>query len=164
MACRQAASWPEPDGLCLIMAAHGIVTDRLLAEIAEALEQSGLEPGRLELALPEQALADGGIEMLFLLSALRDLGVGIAVDRFGAGLASLNMLRRMPLTAIRLDRALIRGLPRDPGDAAIVRAVAETGRALEMTVVATGVEEEAQRSFLAAIGCGQAQGPLFPPP
>ena len=146
------------------MAAHGIVTSRLLAEIAEALEQSGLEPGRLELALPEQALADEDIEMLFFLSALRDLGVGIAVDGFGAGLASLNMLRRLPLTAIRLDRALIRGLPRDPGDAAIVRAVAETGRALGMTVVATGVEEEAQRSFLAAIGCGQAQGPLFHPP
>ena len=136
----------------------------LLAQVAQALHHSGLSPDRLELELTESLLVDAGEETFFTLSALRDLGVGLALDDFGTGFASLAMLKRLPLTVMKLDRSLVREVPHDREDTAIVRAVADTGRALGLTVVAEGIETEAQRDFLAGIGCDQGQGFLFSRP
>ena len=99
--------------------------------------------------------------MLLTLSAIRDLGAGIGLDDFGTGLASLSMLKRLPLTSMKLDRVLVRDLPFDREDATIVRAVVETGHVMGLTVVAGGVESEEQRAFLAGTGCDEGQGQLF---
>jgi len=162
-ACREAARWP---GLrvSVNVSARQLHDGALLDQVAAALDESGLVPERLELELTESLLIEVGTETLLVLSAIRDLGVGLALDDFGTGYASLAVLKRLPLTAMKLDRSLVRDLPGDREDAAIVRAVVETGHALGLLVVAEGVETEAQRAFLASIGCDEGQGYLFGQP
>ncbi len=167
-ACRDAFTWPcGPDGVfaavSVNVSARQFERAALLGQVAHALDITGLPPERLELELTESMLVDGSVETLLLLSAIRDLGVGLALDDFGTGYASLSMLKRLPLTAMKLDRSLVRDLPRDREDAAICRAVVETGHALGLITVAEGIETEAQRSFLAGIGCDEGQGWLFAP-
>lgn len=167
-ACCDAMGWPvdsngEAAGISVNVSARQLENAALLGQVAHALEVSGLPPERLELELTESMLVDGSVETLLLLSAIRDLGVGLALDDFGTGYASLSMLKRLPLTTMKLDRSLVRDLPGDREDAAICRAVVATGHALGLTMVAEGIETEAQRSFLAGIGCDEGQGWLFCP-
>jgi EAL domain-containing protein (putative c-di-GMP-specific phosphodiesterase class I) len=101
------------------------------------------------------------VDSLLMLSAIRDLGAGVGLDNFGTGFASLSMLKRLPLTTMKIDRSLVRDVPLDREDAAIVRAVIDTATALGFTVVAEGIETEAQRAFLTNSGCHEGQGFLF---
>ncbi|CAH2599088.1 diguanylate cyclase/phosphodiesterase (GGDEF & EAL domains) with PAS/PAC sensor(s) [Rhodovastum atsumiense] len=160
-ACREAASWPEPSIVSVNVSARQLEDGLLLGQVATALELSGLDPERLELELTEGLLVDVAVDMLLMLSAIRDLGVGIALDDFGTGFASLGMLKRLPLTTMKLDRSLVRNLPADHEDAAIARAVIAAGHAMGLQVVAEGIETEAQRAFLSACGCDEGQGYLF---
>jgi EAL domain-containing protein (putative c-di-GMP-specific phosphodiesterase class I) len=162
-ACREALTWPVGASVSVNVSARQLEGAALLEQVARALEVSGLPPERLELELTESMLVEGSVETLLLLSAIRDLGVGLALDDFGTGYASLSMLKRLPLTVMKLDRSLVRDLPGDREDAAICRAVVETGHALGLVMVAEGIETEAQRSFLAGIGCDEGQGWLFAP-
>ena len=136
----------------------------LLAQVGAALQESGLDPWRLELELTESMLLDITPDMLMALAVLRDNGVGLALDDFGTGFASLAMLRRLPLTTLKLDRSLVRNLPDDREDAAIVAAAIATGHALGLSVVAEGIETPAQRHHLVAAGCDEGQGFLFSRP
>jgi EAL domain-containing protein (putative c-di-GMP-specific phosphodiesterase class I) len=106
-------------GVSVNISSRQLVEGMLLNQIAEALEVSGLDPDQLEIEITETILTDAGIETLLTLSAIRDLGVGIALDDFGTGFASLAMLKRLPLTAMKLDNSLIRDVPFDHEDAAI---------------------------------------------
>jgi EAL domain-containing protein (putative c-di-GMP-specific phosphodiesterase class I) len=158
-ACAAAALWPE--GLLSIAVAGASLEDgTLLGDVGAALAESGLSPERLEIALGEPALAADSTDALLTLAALRDLGVGVALDGFGAESASLLTLKRFPLTALKLDRSLVRDLPGDREAAAVVAAASFFARALEVSVVACGVETEAQRALLCRIGCDAAQGSL----
>ena len=159
-ACIEAAAWPG-GAVSVAVSPRQLVDHVLSRQLAEALDASSLEPERLELTLPESALATADTDALLLLSAIRDLGIGIAVDDFGAGVASLSMLKRLPLTAMKLARPLVREVTTDWEDAAIVRAVIETGHALGLCMVADGIESELQRAFLARGGCDDGQGALF---
>ncbi|MDE2516015.1 MAG: EAL domain-containing protein [Rhodospirillales bacterium] len=162
-ACRTAAA--SPGGIVSVNVSPRQLRDGvLLAQVGTALALSGLDPARLELELTESMLLDITADMLMALAALRDNGVGLALDDFGTGFASLAMLRRLPLSTLKLDRSLIRNLPEDTEDAAIVAAAIATGHALGLTVVAEGIETEAQRCHLSAIGCDEGQGFLFSPP
>jgi EAL domain-containing protein (putative c-di-GMP-specific phosphodiesterase class I) len=162
-ACTEAANWGG-HRLSVNVSARQLQSGVLPVQLAMALEQSGLPPDRLELELTESMLVDGSADTLLALSAIRDLGVGLALDDFGTGFASLSMLKRLPLTVMKLDRSLIRELPGNREDAAIVRAVIGTGHAMRLTVVAEGIETEAQRAFLSGIGCDEGQGYLFSHP
>jgi EAL domain-containing protein (putative c-di-GMP-specific phosphodiesterase class I) len=163
-ACREANDWPEPWSVSVTVANGQLVASALLGQVATALASSGLAPERLELSMPEALLVDVGGETYLMLAALRDLGVGVALDDFGIGLASLAMLRRLPLTKVKLDRSLVRDVTCSREDAAIVRATIDAGHVLGLTAIADGVETEAQRAFLAGCGCDQGQGPLFGQP
>lgn len=164
-ACVAAAAWQNSDCVISVNVSPRQLSDRaLLSQVAAALEESGIRPERLELELTESMLLHVDADTLFSLSALRDRGVGLALDDFGTGFASLGMLRRLPLTALKLDRSLVRDLPDGPEDVAIARAAVQTGHAMGLRVVAEGVETEAQRDFLAAIGCDEGQGYLFARP
>jgi EAL domain-containing protein (putative c-di-GMP-specific phosphodiesterase class I) len=162
-ACIEAMRWPGGT-VSINISPRQVHDGALLDQVAEALDISGLPPERLELELTESMLIDLSVEVLLTLSAVRDLGVGIALDDFGTGYASLGMLKRLPLTVMKLDRSLVRGLPGDGEEGAIARAVVETGHALGLTVVAEGIETDEQLQFLSAIGCDEAQGYLFAHP
>ena len=162
-ACIEAVGWTR-HRLSVNVSARQLQSGVLPVQLAVALEQSGLPPDRLELELTESMLVDGSTDTLLALSAIRDLGVGLALDDFGTGFASLSMLKRLPLTVMKLDRSLVRELPTNREDAAIVRAVIGTGHAMRLTVVAEGIETEAQRAFLSGIGCDEGQGYLFSHP
>lgn len=162
-ACAEAVLWPR-GSVAVNVSPRQLADQQLIAQVAAALDATGLAPERLELELTEALLLQIDDDTLLCLAALRDRGVGLALDDFGTGFASLGMLRRLPLTAIKLDRSLVRDLPDQPEDVAIARAAVQTGHALGLTVVAEGVELETQRDFLAAIGCDEAQGYLLARP
>lgn len=163
-ACLSAATWNRDLRVAVNVSARQLHDRELLRQIGESIEISGLPPERLEIELSEAILLDDDLDTLLALSAIRDLGVGITLDDFGSGVASLSMLKRLPLELIKLDRSLVRTLPDDGEDVAIVQAIIDTSHALGLGVVAEGVETEAQRSLLAALGCDEAQGYLFSQP
>lgn len=167
-ACREAATWPTsgpiPPQVSINVSARQMMDHLLLEQVAAALDSSGLAPERLELEITEPVLLDGELETLLILAALRDLGVGLALDDFGTGAASLFTLKRLPLTSMKLDRSLVRDLPRDAEDRAIISAVVSAGHALGLELIAEGVETAAQQTFLTGIGCDAAQGYFFSQP
>ena len=132
-------------------------------QVQAALEAASLPPRLLALELTESILLHDAEETLSRLQALAALGVGLAVDDFGTGYSSLAYLKRFPIDKLKIDRGFVRGLPGDESDAAIVRAIVQMARALELNVIAEGVETEAQREFLARAGCHEGQGYLWAP-
>jgi EAL domain-containing protein (putative c-di-GMP-specific phosphodiesterase class I) len=171
-ACREAQLWneaPEKRGgpavvVSVEMPARALREGRLVAQARTALERAALHPSLLEIVLPEYALTDGGTEVLLGMSALRDLGVGLALDRFGSVSASLRLLQRLPLTAVKLDPGLTHDLVHDRETRSTVGAAIGLAHALNTVVVATGVDNAAQRDVLADLGCDDAQGRLFGAP
>jgi EAL domain-containing protein (putative c-di-GMP-specific phosphodiesterase class I) len=157
-ACRQASRWPERFSVSLNISHRQLRSGRLTKQVIEALAGSGLAAARLELEMSEAMLIDDNEDTSFSLKAARALGVGLALDDFGAGYASLSVLRRLPLTTLKLDRSVILGLQNGDHDAAILRAAIEAAHALGCTVVADGVETETQCRLLDQMGCDEAQG------
>jgi diguanylate cyclase (GGDEF)-like protein/PAS domain S-box-containing protein len=126
------------------------------------LERAGVPSDRVQVEVTETVFLGRGAE--YVEQALRELseaGVRIALDDFGTGYASLSHLKQFPVDVLKIDRSFIRDLEHDPGDAAIIRAVINLGRSLGISVVAEGVETEAQHCFLATQGCDFGQGFLY---
>ena len=162
-ACREAACWSTPR-LSINISARRLQSSVLPNQLAAVLEQSGLLPDWLELELAASSLVGSSAGTLLALSALRDLGIGLALDDFGTGSGSLSVLRRLPLTTVKLGRSLMCELPMSQEDGPTVRAVIKAGRATRLTTVAVGIETEAQRAFLSGIGCDEGQGHFFSQP
>lgn len=160
-ACTEAAAWPGEAGVSVNVSAAQLAQGLLPRQVADALAASGLTPERLELELTESMLVDAGIETLLVLSNLRDRGIGLALDDFGTGYASLATLKRLPFSKLKLDRSLVRGLPHDAEDVAVVRAIVQMGHALGLQVVAEGIATWAQHSLLRDLGCEEGQAFLL---
>lgn len=168
-ACTEAMHWPAfggnpPPTVSVNISARQLADNVLLDQLSEALEVSRLPPERLELEFAENILVEAELETLLTLAAIRDLGVGLALDDFGIGHASLSVLKRLPLTILKIDRSMVRELPAEREDATIVRAMVTIAHTLDLSVAAEGIETEAQRAFLAGIGCDEGQGYLFSHP
>ncbi len=131
--------------------------------VADLLDASGLAPAMLELELTESVLLGDIAEIIDQLERLAALGVRLAIDDFGTGYSGLGYLKRLPIHRLKIDRCFVKDLPDDASDAAITRGVIAMARALDLQVIAEGVETEAQRAFLADIGCHEYQGWLFAP-
>ena len=130
----------------------------LVTATAAALARHRLEPADLELELTETIALRNDERALRPLRDLRALGVGLAFDDFGTGYASLSTLKRVPLTTLKIDRSFVRDVLDDPHDAAVVAAMVDMGRRLELDVVAEGIETAEQESRLSDLGCVIGQG------
>ncbi|MEX0959656.1 MAG: PAS domain S-box protein [Burkholderiales bacterium] len=136
----------------------------LVADVAQALEISGLAPRFLEIEVTESLVMESAEEFIATLDALKALGVEISVDDFGTGYSSLNYLKRFPVDRLKVDQSFVRDIGSDADDAAIVKAIVHLGHSLGLQVTAEGVETAEQLTFLKRCRCDQAQGYLFSEP
>jgi diguanylate cyclase (GGDEF)-like protein len=167
-ACRQAKAWldagiPAPRIAVNVSALQFKTPHALEHDVREALDETGLPPGLLELELTESALMDGSIERHHILQRLHGLGLSLAIDDFGTGYSSLEYLRQFTVDRIKIARTFITHLD-SPRDAAIVRATIGLFQELGIRVIAEGVETEAQHDLLERWGCGEVQGFYFAEP
>ncbi len=157
-ACREAASWAMPLQVAVNLSPAQFMHGDLVGLVHSILLETGLAPGRLELEITEGVLIEDFDRGLALLRRLKALGVRISMDDFGSGYSSLSYLQAFPFDKIKIDRAFVMNLGRNPQSAAIVRAVIGLGHGLEMSIVAEGVETQEQLGFLADEGCDAVQG------
>jgi diguanylate cyclase (GGDEF)-like protein len=165
-AVAQAAQWHAQGRalvVCVNVSAVQFHRAGFVDRVAEVLAGVDLPPHLLELELTESILIQDAQEALLRLHALSRFGVKLSIDDFGTGYSSLGYLKRFPIDRLKIDRSFVRGLPGDASDAGIVNAIVNLGRALNLDIVAEGVETEGQRQFLMNTGCEQYQGFLFAP-
>jgi diguanylate cyclase (GGDEF)-like protein/PAS domain S-box-containing protein len=161
-ACQQLHQWNQRydvfGSLSVNLAGAQLRQPNLVTRIEQLLTQYELQPGCLQLEITENFIMSQTEEALSVLHRLKKLGVQLAIDDFGTGYSSLSYLKRLPLDILKIDQSFVRGLPDDPHDAAIVRAIIALGRSMQLTVIAEGVETLEQQQFLADEGCEQIQG------
>ena len=133
----------------------------LLQDVREVIERHGIAPRHLVLEITESTVMRDTDTSLRLLQALSALGVGISIDDFGTGYSSLLYLKRLPATEIKIDHGFVRDLEHSAEDVVIVSAIVALGHALDMDIVAEGVETAAQRAYLERLGCDFLQGYLL---
>ncbi|SDI25087.1 bifunctional diguanylate cyclase/phosphodiesterase [Paraburkholderia phenazinium] len=165
-ACAQLAQWAKrPDMAHLTIAVNVSVqqfreadfVDRVLSVIG----RTGARPDRLKLELTESVLVDNVQDIIQKMGALKAKGIVFALDDFGIGYSSLSYLKRLPLDQLKIDRSFVRDVLVDPNDAVIAKTIVALAQSLGLGVIAEGVETEAQRDFLAAVGCYAYQGYYF---
>jgi len=167
-ACRQLRRWLDaghaPITLALNISGQHFQKSDLLEHVTSVLEESGMDPGFLELELTEGVLMTNTEKTVKTLTALKSMGVRLAIDDFGTGFSSLSYLKRFPLDVLKIDRTFINDITCDPDDAAITLATIEMAHTLKLHVIAEGVETPAQLAFLHQHGCDTYQGYLFSRP
>lgn len=162
-ACRDAQALPGVM-ISVNMSPLDLRHPYIVENIRKTLQETELDPARLELELTESAILDTSTESMEMLELIRDLGVCFALDDFGTGHASLVHVRRFPITKIKIDKSFIFNLGLQREAASIVEYVVRLGRSLGIILTAEGVETREQLRFLRAFGAHQAQGYLFAPP
>ncbi len=164
-ACQQARVWAEAGlaagTMAVNISAMAFADEGFLEGIFTILEETGLDPGALELELTESVLMKRAESSETVLRALRAKGVHLAVDDFGTGYSSLSYLGRFPIDALKIDQSFVRQITTAPGETGIVTAVISMGRSLKLRVVAEGVETREELAFLQNLHCEEAQGFYF---
>ena len=167
-ACAQNMAWQRqglaPVCMAVNLSPRQFADERLLEVIASALRETGMKPELLELEITESMVILNPERAMRLLTAIKDMGVRLAVDDFGTGYSSLAQLKHFPIDTLKVDRSFIRDIPGDAEDKAITEAIIAMGRTLNLTVVAEGVETREQESFLRELACDQIQGYYFSKP
>jgi diguanylate cyclase (GGDEF)-like protein/PAS domain S-box-containing protein len=163
-ACEQTAIWRQSHPSLKIGVNLFEVQIRSLAlprSIRKILDETRLPAEALELELVESSLLASDAASLKMMHELRGMGVGLAFDDYGTGYAALSLLKRYPVSRLKIDRTFVRDVNSDPENAALVQAILYLARNFRMDVIAEGVEDERQLEFLAINGCPEAQGYLF---
>ena len=168
-ACRQLALWagkPETADLTLAVnvSAHQFHQAEFVDQVLAALERTGAKAQRLKLELTESMLVTHVEGTIAKMNALKARGIGFSLDDFGTGFSSLAYLKRLPLYQLKIDQSFVRHIVTDPGDAEIVKMVIALAHSMGLSVIAEGVELEAQRNTLTDLGCHNYQGYLFSRP
>lgn len=167
-AATQTARWqanaPDDFTVSVNISGRQLAQGNLHEIVAETLRATGARPERLCLEITESILMEDTEQTVELIKRVRDLGVRFSIDDFGTGYSSLGYLKSFPVDAVKVDRTFVSTMTSDRGDAAIVAAVVGLAHALNLRVVAEGVETAEQLAALAALGCELAQGFYFSPP
>jgi diguanylate cyclase (GGDEF)-like protein/PAS domain S-box-containing protein len=173
-ACRQTAEWlvrRRGSGLddnrlnmSVNVSAVQLADARFPTQVAEAIASSGINPDRLWLEITESALMRDADEAVLVLQEFTKLGIHVEIDDFGTGYSSLSYLQRFPVECLKIDRSFVDDLDLRSDNAAIVRAIIGLGSSLGLTIIAEGVERQAQVEKLQALGCSLAQGYLYARP
>jgi diguanylate cyclase (GGDEF)-like protein/PAS domain S-box-containing protein len=166
-AATAVASLPDTAGplqLGVNVPAGYVATGMLVSDVQHALRESGLPPERLILEINEATVLSDDERVALDLSTLRLMGVHVALDGFGTGRSALGHLTQLPIDVLKLDRSLISRINRDPQSRALCESIVGIGRALNLDVVAEGVESTGQLATLSGFGCGFAQGFLISRP
>ncbi|MDK9725731.1 MAG: EAL domain-containing protein [Sterolibacteriaceae bacterium MAG5] len=158
------AASPQPIAIAVNLSPKLFLGDEIVARVSALLREAGLAPERVELEITESVFMGDGERVIGILRDFKDLGVALAMDDFGTGYSSLSYLRRFPLDVIKIDRSLVTGIEHEEELAMIARAVITLGQSLRKTVVAEGVENQAQFDFLRYQGCNEFQGYLISRP
>jgi diguanylate cyclase (GGDEF)-like protein/PAS domain S-box-containing protein len=167
-ACSQARKWQD-QGLPAVTVAVNVSAvqfrqDGFCDLIRRVLHETGLAPQHLELELTESLLLSNAEMTFSVLQELKALGLGLAIDDFGTGYSSLSYLKHFPVRKLKIDRSFVRDVAVNADDAAITTAIIGMARSLTLKVIAEGVENEGQMSFLRAHECDEIQGYYFCPP
>jgi diguanylate cyclase (GGDEF)-like protein len=167
-ACREALAWQGDGDAPVVLAVNFSGRDfqdvSLPARVSSILRETGLAPELLEIEITESVAMRDLQRTLHVLQGLREVGMRVAIDDFGTGYSSLAYLRRFPIHQLKIDRAFIKDMMENPGDRAIVNAVIGMAHALQMEVLAEGVERQDQMEYLLSKGCDRAQGYHFGKP
>jgi len=167
-ACRQARQWHNngSDGLRISVnvSASQFKHDRFLDTVESALEESNLPPSCLELDLTESTIMERGERNIHILTKLKKMGVSLAIDDFGTGYSSLSYLKHFPIDRVKIDGTFVRDITPGGENAAIAEAIIFMAHSLKLNVVAEGVEQEKQYSFLHSRNCDELQGFLMSHP
>ena len=167
-ACEQLRTWqatgfPELR-MTVNVAPRQLTKQDFIKRLVRILRETGIKPACLELELTERTLIQGMEWVVPQLQALRDLGIQIDIDDFGAEYSSLNYLRRLPVTGLKIDRSFIRGITTNLEDASIAAMIISLAHSLNLKVIAEGVETLRQAAVLQNKGCAEMQGYYFSPP
>ena len=168
-ACRQVRTWqadgpkPLPVRIGVNISVKQLEDPGFVADVAQALQDSGLAPEALILEITESILAQNLIATGEVLKGMKQLGVRVAVDDFGVGYSSLNNLRRLPVDIVKIDKTFVASLAQ-PEEMALTSAIVAFSKALNLQTLAEGVEQAEEAGELRALGCDAAQGYFFAKP
>jgi EAL domain-containing protein (putative c-di-GMP-specific phosphodiesterase class I) len=167
-ACRQCKSWHD-SGLPDIRISVNVSTfqfrnSNLSSQVSDALKETGLDPKYLDLEITESIAMTEDNYILDVLNSLKDLGVSVTIDDFGTDYSSLSRLNILPIDRLKLDIQFIRNIGKSHKDNAIIKGIIDLAHNLELKVLAEGVEEEPQLSFLRRTACDEIQGFYFSRP
>jgi diguanylate cyclase (GGDEF)-like protein len=167
-ACRQMMAWQAAGAPEFVLAVNlspvQFRRGNLESILSKALARSGLNPACLELELTESTLIQNADEFIKSLHRLKALGIKIAIDDFGTGYSNLSYLQRFEVDKLKIDQSFVRRLNQSPQDLAIVNAIIQMAKSLNLTTTAEGIEEESIRQQLIELGCDEGQGYLFAKP
>ncbi|SDS94441.1 sensor domain-containing phosphodiesterase [Bradyrhizobium canariense] len=167
-ACAQNMAWQRrglrPVSMAVNLSPRQFADENLLHDVDEALAASDMSPVLLQLEVTESMMMRNVSRAIKVLDEIRSRGIRLAIDDFGTGYSSMSLMKQFPIDTLKIDRSFVRDLPDDSEDKAIAQAIIRMGKALEMTIVAEGVETVAQEAFLRAHGCDEMQGFLFSRP
>ena len=167
-ACSQARKWQDeglpPVSIAINVSAVQFRQQGFCELIRRVLRETGLAPHYLELELTESLLLGNADVTLSVLQELKAMGLTLAIDDFGTGYSSFSYLKRFPVSKLKIDRSFVRDVAVNPDDAAITTAIISMAKSLNLKVIAEGVEDEAQMSFLRAHQCDEIQGYYFSRP
>ena len=160
-ACAEAATWADGLRVAVNLSPVQLNDVDLIDTVRNVLAATGLKPSRLELEITESTIIADKLRALHILRQIKALGVTIAIDDFGTGYASLDTLAAFPFDKIKIDRSFLNEAGHNPQARAVIRAVLALGRSLNITVLAEGVETQAQLDLLREENCHEAQGYLL---
>ena len=167
-ACRQNKAWQDqglpPVRVAVNLSAKQFGQYHLDEVVASTLLETGLSAEWLELELTESAIMKDADKNIALLTKFKEMGISVAIDDFGTGYSSLSYLKNFPISRLKIDRSFVRDITTNPDDAAIARIIIDIARALNLNVIAEGVETRAQMQFLSFNNCVEMQGYHFSRP